>query len=276
MEQYLRKGVFSSMMNALGLRVLIALAALMWFVWLWGLSVPSLMAGAALGLLGQMAMTRVRARFAEQREDAARKRLGGEMALEELLLCPLRQAHAQAARLLTMRYPLTLCSVTEEGALCRLGRETLLVACLPRPQDSEASCGDVAALQRACRRQKAERGVLCLTGKCGSRAESYAVTGQVQVRIIHRETMLSLAGEAAPATDEQLLALKERRKRLAAVDSVARRVLHPAKARRYMTYGIGLMVLYVLTGLRYYPIPAALCMGLGAACRCQRAKQDTL
>lgn len=276
MEQYLHRGAFSGMMNALGLRLVIALAGLGWFIGLWGLSMPSILAGLALGLLGQLAMSRVRARYAAQREDMLRARLGGEMVLEEWLLCPAHRAHFQAAALLGQKYPLVLSRVTEDGVLCFYGKEVLLVACLTRPADAQVSSGDVAALQRACRFQKADRGVLCLTCRSSPKVESQAATGPVRVRIISRETMLHLAGQAAPATDEQLMALKARRKRLAAVDSVTKRILHPSKARRYMGYGIGLMLIYVVTGLRYYPIPAAVCMGLGAACRCRKREAEEL
>lgn len=276
MEQYLRKGALSSLMNTLGLRLLIALLGLVWFIWLWGLSIPSVLAGLALGLLGQMALTQVRAHNAARREDALRAQLGGEMVLEEMLLCAPHRAHFQAAALLSQKYPLVLSRVTEEGVLCFYGKELLLVACLPKPTDSQVSSGDVAAMQRACRKHSADRGVLCLTCAASPKVESDAAIGAVRVRFISRDTMLRLAGQSAPATDEQLLALKARRKRLAAVDSVTKRIFHPGKARRYMLYGVGLMLLYVLTGLRYYPIPAAVCMGLGAASHCRRGEAEEL
>ncbi len=263
-------------MTGVGRGLVCELAGLGWFIGLWGLSMPSILAGLALGLLGQLAMSRVRARYAAQREDMLRARLGGEMVLEEWLLCPAHRAHFQAAALLGQKYPLVLSRVTEDGVLCFYGKEVLLVACLTRPADAQVSSGDVAALQRACRTQKADRGVLCLTCRSSPKVESQAATGPVRVRSISRETMLHLAGQAAPATDEQLMALKARRKRLAAVDSVAKRILHPSKARRYMGYGIGLMLIYVVTGLRYYPIPAAVCMGLGAACRCRKREAEEL
>ena len=277
MEQYLHRGALSGLLNALGLRVLIAVGAVGWFVWLWGVGMPALLAGLALGVLGQLAMTRGRARYAERREDAVRARLGGELALEELALCPPREAHAQAARLLAMRYPLTLRHAEADGALCLYApkgheAELLLVVCAARPRDAALSSGDVAPVMRACRARGAQRGVLCLTCATSARVESEAAAGPVPVRVVRREVLLQLAGHAAPATDEQLMALKARRRRIARVDSVAQRVLHPAKARRYMGYGIGLMLLFVLTGARALPVPAAVCLGLGAACRCRWAR----
>ena len=81
MEQYLRRRRLGSMMDEMGLRALIALGSVMWFVWLWGLGMPSLLAGLALGLMGQMALTRWRRRVVNRREQTLRKQLGGEMLL---------------------------------------------------------------------------------------------------------------------------------------------------------------------------------------------------
>lgn len=276
MQQYLRRGAMSGVLNMLGLRLALAAAALGWFIWLWGLTPAALLAGTALGVLLQLALTRWSGRAAERKEESLRRALGGEMALENLTLCEAKQAHLQAALLLCGRYPLSLHEATEDGVLCFLGEELLLVRCLARPSACEAGCEDAAALQRACRAHKADRGVLCLTCKCGGKLRAYAEEGPVPVRIISRETMLALAGAAAPATDEQLVALKARKKRRLAQNGFRRTLLHPSKARRYMGYGLGLMLLSIVTGLRYYPVPGALCMGLAALCRCQPKEEERL
>ena len=132
MEQYLRRRRLGSVMDEIGLRALIALGSVLWFVWLWGLGMPALLAGLALGLMGQMALTRWRRRVVERREQALRKQLGGEMLLEDMLLQTPRRAHFQAAMLLGQRYPLRMERVTEEGMLCQSGGERLLVSCLRR------------------------------------------------------------------------------------------------------------------------------------------------
>ena len=49
MQQYLRRGRLSALMDGIGLRTMLALAAVGWFVYLWGLTVPALLAGGALG-----------------------------------------------------------------------------------------------------------------------------------------------------------------------------------------------------------------------------------
>ena len=268
MEQYLRKNRFGTWMDGLGLRLAIQLTAIMWFVWLWGLALPSVTAGMALGLMGQMALTLYRRCTVVRRERALRYRLGGEMMLEDMLLAPARQAHFQAALLLGERYPLTLLRVTDDGTLCRYRDETLLVSCLRMPPENELGTADLAACQRACLEHGATRGILCPLGRVHPKTAAKAEQTRIPLRIIRRETLLDLAGQCSPATDEQLVALGQRRKRPATAGGFLRGLLQRDKAPRYMMYGTALMLLYVLTGSPLYPAPGAVCLTLGVFSRC--------
>ena len=275
MQEYLRRGRLSALMDGLGLRTVLALAAVGWFVYLWGLTVPALLAGVAFALMGEMALTRCRRQRVARREAALRRRLGGEMMLEEMLLAPKRQAHFQAALLLGLRYPLTMERVTEEGMLCQSGGERLLISCVALPEVCEAGPGAVADIQRACRLHGAARGVACVTGRISGKTEAWAAQGPVPVKIIRRETLAELAGQARPATDEQLVALGRRKKRLAP-GGLVQTALRREKAKTYMLYGLGLTLLYVVTGLRYYPVPGLACLLLAVVCRCRRETGEKL
>ncbi len=272
MQSYLRKARFSTLVDDLGLRLLLFALGIGWFIYLWGLSLPALLAGCALGMMGQLALNHYRRRTVDKREAALRRRLGGEMLLEEMLLSPSRQAHFQAALLLGQRYPLTMERVTEEGMLCQNGEERLLVSCIPLPEEGEVGQGNIIALQRACRKYGVQRGVACVTGRCSTKVEAWAAEGTIPVRIIRRDVLLRLAGQASPATDEQLIALGKRRKRPAAA-GVMQTILRRDKAKTYMLYGIGLMLMYIVTGLRYYPIPGGVCLVLGVMCRCGKGEE---
>lgn len=279
MEDYLHRRRLRSLIDGAGSRAALIAAGVLWFVWLWGATVPALIAGIALGVLLCRAVTEYRRRTLTGREAALRRRLGGELLLEEMLLAPPRQAHFQAALLLGEQYPLTMLRVTEDGMLCQSGTDVVLVRCLPVPETVEAGVMDVVACQRACRRQEAARGVLCVTGRVSAKAEAAGEDGLVPVRLIRRETLLTLAGRACPATDAQLVALGKRRRRSRLPDALrvlSRRTLAPEKAKRYMLYGLALMLLYVVTGLPYYPLPAALLLALSVACRLRRPSKAPL
>lgn len=276
MQTYLRKGRLSTAADDVGLRAVVALMGLGWFIYLWGLTVPALLAGLALGMMGQLAVTRYRRRTVHTREAALRQRLGGEMMLEEILLAPPKQAHFQTALLLGEHYPLTMERVTADGMLCISQGEHILISCAAIPEHSEVSPGQLTAYQRACRAHGVTRGVVCVTGKCSAKTEAWAEEGPIPLRIIRRETLLKLAGQACPATDEQLVALGQRRKRLAPSGSLWRNIIREDKAKRYLYYGVGLMIMYILTGLRYYPVPGCVCLFLSVLCRIKRHRTDIL
>lgn len=276
MQTYLHKGRLSAVADDIGLRAVVALLAVGWFVYLWGLTVPALLAGAALGTLGQMALTRYRRRTVHRREAALRCRLGGEMMLEEILLAPPRQAHFQTALLLGERFPLVMERVASEGMLCLSRGERILVSCAALPENCEISPSQLAAYQRACREHGVSRGVVCVTGKCSAKTEAWAEEGPIPLKIVRRDTLLEIAGRVRPATDEQLVALGQRRKRLFPSGGLRRNLLRRDKAGRYLLYGTGLMLLYILTGLRYYPVPGAVCLLMATLCRVGKREEEYL
>ena len=276
MERYLRRKKLGSMMDDLGLRTVIALAAFGWFSWLWGIGLPAMLAGLALGLLGQMALSRYRQHAVSRREKELRCRLGGEMLMEEMRLGTARQAHFQAAMLLGQKYPLVVTSVEDDGALCRYEGKTVLVACLRRTSESEAAAEDVLDMLRACRRHLAEKGILCLCCKESRGMINCAEQSGIPVRIVSRETMLALAGKACPATDEQLVALGRRKKSPGALGRLKAAVLHRDRAGRYMFYGTAMLMIYIFSGAGWYPLPGLTMVCLGACSRYCAGRDETL
>jgi len=275
MEQYLRRNRLSEALDALGMGALLYLLAAGWFIWLWGLNLPSLLAGAALGTLFWLARSQWRRRTVHRRERALRSRLGGEMLLETMLLSEAKEAHFHAAVLLAEKWPIRMLSVKEEGVLCRQGEETLLIQCIRMPADGELSAGDLLSAQRAVKRLPADKAVLCVLGKVSPKIAARAEEASVPLRIIRRDTLLTLAGQYAPATDEQLIELGKRRKP-AEHGHMLRLIFRPDKARRYHLYGMGMLIIYVLTGSRLYAVPGMACLTMAVMCRIRPQSRETL
>ena len=276
MERYLMRNRLSEVLDGLGLRALLFLLATGWFTWLWGLNVPTLLAGAALGTLLCTARREWRRRTVHRREKALRSRIGAELMLEDMLMAEPKEAHFRAALLLAEKWPITLQALKEEGVLCRQGEETLLIRCIPMPEDGELSVGDLLAAQRAARRVKAARAILCPLGKASPKVLAKAESALMPLRIIPRSTLLGLAGQYAPATDEQLIALGQRKRRLTGQGSVVRLIFCPGKARRYHLYGQGMLLLYLLTDLRLYALMGLTCLTMAVMSRWGRRQQELL
>lgn len=276
MERYLRRNRLSETLDGLGMGALLYLLGVLWFTWLWGLNVPSLLAGAALGTLLWTARSQWRKHTVDKREKALRSRLGAELMLEAMLLAEPKEAHFRAALLLAEKWPITMQSVKEEGVLCKQGDETLLIQCVRIAADSELSVNELLAAQRAVKRLKADRAVLCVLGKISPKTAARAEQAILPLRLIHRETLLSLAGRFAPATDEQLIELGKRKRRPAGQGSITRLVFRRDKARRYHLYGLGMLVLYILTGARLYAVPGMVCLTMAVMCNTGRRGDEQL
>lgn len=276
MERYLRRNRLSEVLDGAGLCMLLYLLAVLWFTWLWGLNIPSLLAGAALGTLLWMGRIQWRRRNISRREKALRSRLGAELMLEAMLMAEPREAHFRAALLLAEKWPVAMQSVKEEGVLCRQGDEVLLIQCVRMPEDGELGVGDLLAAQRDVRRVKADRAVLCVLGKVSAKTAARAEQALVPLRIIRRETLLALAGQYAPATDEQLIELGKRKRRPAGQGSMANLIFRRDKARRYHLYGLGMLILYILTGARLYAVPGMICLTMAVMCRTRRSGGELL
>lgn len=275
MEQYLRRNRLAEMADALGVLALIYMGAAAWFVWLWGLGTPAVLAGAALGTLLTMARACLRKRRLLRREKALRSRLGAEMLLEELMLSEAQEAHRRGAELMESRWPIRLESVTDQGALCRQGEERLLLICLRIPQEAALSIGDLLSAQRAVRSAKAQRGVLLVPGKTPPQILARAEEAVTPLRVIGRDTLVELAGRLHPATDEQLVELGKRRRR-GVRGGVLALVFRRDKARRYFTYGLGMTLLYLILGVRIYAVAGFVCLTMAVLCRSGRREVDLL
>ena len=275
MERYLQRHRLSELMDGAGMAALLYFLGVMWFAWLWGLNVPTLLAGTALGTLLWTARCQWRRYTVDRRAKALRSRLGAELMLEDMLLAEPRQAHFQAALLLAEKWPLVMQSVKEEGVLCCQGQEVLLVQCIRMPAEGELSVGDLLSAQRAVRRLKADRAVLCPLGKVSAKVAARAEGTLVPLRIIRRETLLVLAGQYAPATDEQLIELGRRKRNPAGRGSWVGRIFQREKARRYHLYGGMMLILYVMTGARLYALTGMICLAM-AVMSCWRRESRAL
>lgn len=276
MERYLRRNRLADTLDGLGICLLLLTLGVTWFTWLWGLNVASLLAGAALGTLLCTGRSRWRMRTVSRREKALRSRLGAELLLETMLMAEAREAHFRAALLLAERWPIRMEAVTEEGVLCRQGEETLLVLCIRMPEDGELGAGDLIAAQRTGRKLKTDRAVLCVLGRVSPKIAARAEQALLPLRIVRRETLLLLAGQYAPATDEQLVELGKRRLRPQGQGGWVNLVFRRDKALRYHLYGLGMLMLFIFTGVRLYAVPGMVCLTMAALCRTRRRDGDKL
>ena len=272
MQEYLHHSRLGSILDGIGFHFLALAVSFLWFLLLWGVRLSSALAAAALYGMILLLRRKIRDDRVIRKEKQMRASIGGELALERLLLTRREQAHFETAVLLSMAYPLILLKTGEEGVLCDLKGKKVLIAFLQRHASVSAEADQVLAFQRDIRLLRADRGLLCAPCGISPRAREQALA-QPPVSFLAREELIALFGRANPATDAQLVALG-RRKKAPRPARLLRLALDRRRARRYACYGALLLLMHRFTHFFFYAPAGLLCLALAAACRCVKRKND--
>lgn len=267
MQKYRPKTMAAQLSDRI-LRVLITCGlGVGWFVWLWGLSLPALCAGMALGGLIWLTARQFGKRSTQKREKQMRRMIGGELAVGELLLSPPRQAAFQAALWIAPRYPVVMERVMDWGLEGEYQEQRVLIRLIAQHESQPVSAQQVVEALRETKAHGLAGCILCLTAPASKEALAYASSAAPSVRIVSRQELIDLAGLCHPATDEDLRRLaKHKRTRRSAQEWLAV-ILDASRARRYFWYGMGMSALALTTGLKAYPLPAFACFALYAGCK---------
>ena len=238
-----------------------------WFVYLWGMRLTALTAGVAFGGLLWLCARQFGKKSMMRREKQMRRIIGGELALGRLLLMPPRHAAFQAALWVSPRVPVRMQRALDWGVTGTLEDKPVLVRLIAQHESIPVTVQQVVEAAREMRALDAQSLILCLTAPATREALTYAAGFDPPIRVISRQEMIDLAGLCSPATDEDLSRLGRRKKARSRPKDWADLILAPSRARRYFWYGMGMSALALLTGQRFYPIPAAVCLMLFAACK---------
>lgn len=267
MQKYRPKTALAEISDRLLRAAAAAAAGIAWFIYLWGLCLPALTAGAALGAMLWLCVRQFSKQATRKREKQMRQMIGGELAIERLLLESPRKAAFQCALWLAPRYPLEMHKAVEWSVIGLLDGQKTCIRLIACHHSQKITAQQVVECAREARERQMEQTLLCLTAEASVDALSYAASFKPPIKIIQRSELIELAGYAHPATDEDLRSIgRQKRPRHSAQEWLAV-VLDASRARRYLCYGAGLGTLTLFTGSRYYPIPAVVCLGLYAACR---------
>ena len=273
MEKYRPKTAVASLSDRI-LRILIPCCiGICWFVMLWGLCLPALTAGVALGGLIWLCLRQFGKRITRKREKQMRRIIGGELALKKLLLLPPRHAAFQAALWIAPQYPVIMQKAIEWGVIGTLEEQSVLVRLIAQHESVPVNVQQVLECARDIHEKKLQRCILCLTAPASKEALLFASANDPPITIVSREEMIDLAGLCSPATDEDLSKLgKQKRSRRSPKEWLAV-ILDPSRAKRYFWYGIGLGFLWISTGMNVYPLPAIICLTLFAGCKLTSIKR---
>lgn len=263
-------------LNRLGLYMLLALLCCAFFYFLMGHIYPALLAGAALSTLVIYTIRLGEKKTLARRETALRRQIGGEMAVDSLLLQSRRSATSNVTAWLTQVLALDSFQEKANGTIAAHESGRIFITCLQKHPSSKADEDDILCAVRHARREAADICIVCATCDFSAQAAQYAEDLSPRTRLLGRSGLISMAGVAAPADDEQLRTLGKQRRQKFRREVWQARLFDPAKKRRYMLYGVGLSLMYIFTRQVIYIIPALVCLALFGLCRRKKSARFTL
>ncbi|MDD3882958.1 MAG: restriction endonuclease [Eubacteriales bacterium] len=229
MQRYLSNTRLSMVIDGVAARVILFAACEIYFFCLYSVSWLSALGGLCVYALFLVFLRLIAKKRLRKREMRMRERLGGELQLERLLLLPRPHHHTELYEWLEKVYPVKLVGLVDDGVLSQYGEELLLIRCVSRHRSLEATAQEVLGAARACRSTGAHRCVLCATCEFSKGAQATAGEVSPPVTLISGKALSAIAGKLFPATDEQLLEIKQRRKGRTDVKTVLKRVFQKQK-----------------------------------------------
>lgn len=234
----------ATLLDRLAARLALFLACVGYFYLLWRSGLTSLLAGGALFSLVLLALALLERRTLALRDRLLRERIGGMIALDELLLMPGARARETVCSLLA----LALGAEPLGNATMLYGGETWLVCCVQCLQGSSAGEGDVLAAHRARVEAGVKQCALVSTGGFSPAALRAAEWMEPPVRLIAGRQLAALAGRKHPATDEEISAHARRQRVPFSWRRIRALALSPGKLERYLLCAFLLLMGYLLFG----------------------------
>ena len=238
-----------------------------WFVMLWGLSLPALTAGTALGGLIWLCVRQFGKRITRKREKQMRRMIGGELALKKLLMLPPRHAAFQAALWAVPRFPIEMQKALDWLVIGMLEEKKTGLWLIAQHESLPINVQQLVECERSLREHRLEQCVLCVTAPLSKEALQFADEQEPPYRIVSRSELIDLAGLCSPATDAELSRLGQKKQSRRSAQEWLAVILDAARARRYFWYGLGFGLLALATGAKTYAVPSALCLILYAGCK---------
>ncbi|MBE5800346.1 MAG: hypothetical protein E7321_10435 [Clostridiales bacterium] len=267
-----RKNAFASALDHLALRALILTLCVAYFSFLWESGASSMIAGLSLFALICLSIMLFEKRTLSVRDRLLRERIGGMIALDELIMLPSGEANRRICALLRS----TLDADELDETTMRYGGETWLIRlsqCLP---GTTASQGDVLGAHRARMECGADKVALVCTASFSPEATRAAEWADPPVRLIGGRQLALLFGRMHPATDEDITRHLARQKKPFTWQRIKALALAPSKLRRYLLCAFLLLMLYFVTRSLSSLLACLLSFWLAILCGRENRRRFTL
>lgn len=272
MSPFDRKNRLASTLDRLALRFLLLALCAGYFFFLWHSGPASLIAGAALFLLLNLTILLFEKRTLTSRDRMLRERVGGMIALEELIMLPGNAACERVCDALCD----TLGAQKAAPGIMHYSGETWLVRCSQCLPGTSASAGDVLGAHRARVECCADHVALASTASFSPEATRAAEWADPPVRLIPGRQLALLFGRIHPASDEEITQHLSRQKKPFSWQRIRSLALSEAKLRRYLLCAFLLLLLYLISHTLSSLAACLLSFALAILCARENRRRFTL
>lgn len=239
-----------------------------YFMVLWESLAAGLIAGLSLFALIALTFALFERSTLTRRDRAIRERIGGTIALTDLILMTGSEAAARVCALLCA----ALRAEPLEPRTLRYAGEIWLVRCAQCLTGSSISEGDVLAAHRARQEVGADRCILCSTGGVSPAAVRAAEWVDPPVQLISGAQLAALFGRLHPATDADIARHASRQRKPFSFSRMRLVALSPAKQKKYLLCSFMLLVFYLTTGSMMCLAACVLALLLAILCKKENSR----
>lgn len=262
------KNRLATRIDRFALGALVLALCLLHFYRLWRSLPESLIAGLATFLLILLTVALFERSTLARRDRALRERLGGMIALDDLLLLPGAEACKRTRDMLILALD---ASPVGDNRLLSEG-EVWLVRLAQCMRGSGVSEGDVLSAHRARQEEGAAQCILCSTGGVSPAAVRAAEWVDPPVRLISGAQLAALFGRLHPASDADIARHLSRQKKPYSFSRMRLLALSPAKQKKYLLCSFLLLCFYLVTASLPCLISCLLAFTLALLCKKENSR----
>ena len=266
------KNKAAARIDRFALSLLVFLGCIGYFLMLFGRLVPGLVAGLSLFALILLTVLLFERSTLIRRDRALRERIGGSIALCDLILMPGGEANSTVCALLCT----ALHAEQLDRDVMRYEGETWLVRCVQCMRGPGVGESDVLSAHRARIERGCTQCVLCSTGGVSPAAVRAAEWVDPPIRLISGAQLSALFGSIHPASDEDIARHARRQKKPYSFSRMRLVVLSPAKQKKYLLCSFLLLMLYLITAAPMTLVSCLLAFVLAILCKKENSRMFRL
>ena len=265
MHQYRPKTALALILDRFSSVLFAFFLGIAWFIAIWGVRLTALTAGLAFGALIWLCMNRYGRHCTAKKEQQIRRRIGGELALYQMLTDSSEENIRNLIEWLSQCYPIVVQKKHAWGFLGQIGSDSILVRIIVQHSSVQINAQQIVDIQRVMKQYQGYKCILCLTAPLSKEAFDYIHNSVSDVRLIQRDELIEMAGKTKPATNADLMKFREKKTVWPSKAEWIQMVLSPHRLRNYLGYGFWMLTLAILTGKVFFWFPSAVCLLLYTA-----------